>query len=247
MTTTNKPQTGMVLAAGRGTRMRPLSAITPKPLIPVAGKAMIDRAMEALTLADVKRCVVNVHYLADLVEVHAKQHAGMEVLISDERDALLETGGGVTRALPLLGDTPFYLLNSDSFWMEGVSNNLDVLAGLWNDETMDGLLLLSPTVNAVGYTGKGDFMMDTEGRLTRRKAHQVSPFVYSGAAIFHPRLFNNAPEGKFSLNVLFDRAIEQGRLHGLAMDGTWMHVGTPKSIGRAERAIAESATVGMMG
>ena len=237
----------MVLAAGLGKRMRPLSAITPKPLIPVAGTAMIDRAMAALARADVKRCVVNVHYLADLVEVHAKQFPSMDVVISDERDALLETGGGVTRALPLLGDAPFYLLNSDSFWMEGVSNNLDVLADIWQDDAMDGLLLLSPTVSAVGYEGTGDFMMDAQGHLTRRNELEVSPYVYSGAAIFHPRLFEDAPEGKFSLNLLFDRAIDAGRLFGASMDGTWMHVGTPNSIGRAERAIAESATVGMIG
>ena len=247
MTGRARPKTGMILAAGLGTRMRPLSAITPKPLIPVAGRAMIDRALDALVAAEVERTVVNVHYLADLVEVHVKHCKGTDILISDERETLLETGGGITHALPLLGEDPFYLLNSDSFWMEGVSRNLDLLSDHWVDEDMDAMLLLSPTVNAIGYQGSGDFLMDVEGRLSRRPERRISPYVYSGAAIFHPRLFIDAPKGKFSLNILFDRAIERGRLFGLSMDGTWMHVGTPASIGEAERAIAESATVGMIG
>lgn len=244
---TNSPKTGMILAAGLGKRMRPLSAITPKPLIPVAGRAMIDRALDALVRAGAERCVINVHYLADLVEVHVRHRKDIDIVISDERESLLETGGGITKALPLLGDAPFYLLNSDSFWMEGAAQNLDLLATHWRDDAMDGLLLLSPTVNAVGYNGKGDFTMDVEGRLTRRFQRHVSPFAYSGAAIFDPSLFKDAPQGSFSLNLLFDRAIEQERLYGLSMDGTWMHVGTPGSIHQAERAIAESATVGMIG
>ena len=189
MTSFSRPTTGMILAAGIGKRMRPLTAITPKPLIPVAGHAMIDRALNALIEAKVDRAVVNVHYLADLVEVHVKLRKDIEVHISDERDQLLETGGGVTKALPLIGDEAFYLLNSDSFWMEGAIPNLDLLAQHWVNDGMDGLLLLSPTVDAVGYHGKGDFQMDPFGRLRRRKPHEVSPYIYAGACILHPRLF----------------------------------------------------------
>ena len=242
MTSVGRPETGMILAAGLGKRMRPLSAITPKPLIPVAGTAMIDRALSALAYAKVRRAVVNVHYLADLVEVHVRQCKDLDIVISDEREELLETGGGVAKALPLLGDKAFYLLNSDSFWMEGSVANLDLLAHHWIDDQMDGLLLLSPTVDAVGYSGRGDFLMDPYGRLRRRKTHEVSPYVYSGAGILHPRLFAGAQITPHSLNVQFDTAIETGRLFGLIMDGTWMHVGTPSAISLAERAIAHSAT-----
>ncbi|MCV6546941.1 MAG: nucleotidyltransferase family protein [Cohaesibacter sp.] len=240
------PTKGMILAAGRGTRMRPLSAITPKPLIPVAGKALIDHALGTLHKAGVTRTIVNVHYLADLVEVHAKRSAACDLVISDEREALLETGGGIKKALPELGTDPFYLLNSDSFWMEGVANNLSLLAQHWDEDQMDGLLLLSPTVSAIGYRGKGDFMMDKEGRLSRREARFVSPFVYSGAAILHPRLFDGAPDGAHSLNLQFDQAIANKRLFGLSMDGIWLHVGEPKAIRQAERAIQNSTLMGLI-
>lgn len=240
------PKTGMILAAGRGTRMRPLSAITPKPLIPVAGQALIDRALDKLLIAGVERTVVNVHYLADLVEVHAKRSAKCEIIISDERDDLLETGGGITKALPSLGQAPFYLLNSDSFWMEGVTNNLSLLSDHWDDDKMDALLLLAPTVSAIGYEGKGDFKMDKNGRLSRRDARTISPFVYSGAAILHPRLFRKAPDGAHSLNVQFDQAIKEERLFGLSMDGIWLHVGEPCAIDQAEKAIQNSTHMGLI-
>ena len=188
------------------------------------------------------RTVVNVHYLADLVEVHVKKFASMDIVISDERDELLETGGGITKALPLIGNDTFYLLNSDSFWIEGAANNLDILAQHWLPDNMDALLLLSPTVHAVGYHGKGDFLMDPFGRLRRRKPQEVSPFVYSGAAILHPRLFDGATATRHSLNVQFDKAIDEGKLFGVIMDGTWMHVGTPAAIPVAEKAIADSAS-----
>nr|WP_321454589.1 nucleotidyltransferase family protein [uncultured Cohaesibacter sp.] len=246
MTTLNRPKTGMILAAGMGKRMRPLSAITPKPLINVGGRAIIDRPLTALERAGVERTVINVHYLADLIEVHVRQYDKFEIVISDERETLLETGGGVVKALPSLGKDPFYLLNSDSFWMEGSVNNLDLLAQYWMDETMDALLLLAPTVSAVGYKGRGDFLLDPYGRLRRRKAHEVSPYVYSGAAIIHPRLFKDSAEDTHSLNQEFDKAIKKGRLFGLIMDGTWLHVGTPRDIRSAERAITESATGGRL-
>ena len=186
------------------------------------------------------------HYLADLVEVHVKRRADMDIVISDEREALLETGGGITKALPLIGTEPFYLLNSDSFWMEGAVSNLDILAQHWVPDGMDALLLLSPTVQAVGYHGRGDFLMDPFGRLRRRKPHEISPFVYSGAAILHPRLFDGSVSTPHSLNVQFDKAINDGRLFGVIMDGTWMHVGTPSSISLAEKAISDSAPIGRL-
>lgn len=238
--TDNKPHSAMILAAGLGTRMRPLSLSRPKPLIPVYGKPLIDRAIDVAVRAGVRRTIVNVHYLADQVEEHVRAIDETEIIISNERDSLLETGGGITKALSALGSDAFYLLNSDSFWLEGVRSNLDLLADQWVEDDMDALLLLSPTVQAVGYEGKGDFLMDAEGHLIRRKEKQVSPFVYSGAAILHPRLFASAPDGKFSLNLLFDKAIAERRLYGLSMDGIWMHVGTPCAIKRAEKAIAES-------
>lgn len=236
-----RPDRAMVLAAGLGKRMRPLTATTPKPLIEVAGKALIDHSLDRLAAAGIETAVVNIHWLADLVEVHVGRRKAPRIEISDERDALLETGGGVVRALPRLGDRPFLLLNSDSFWIEGARPNLETLIERWDEEAMDGLLLLAGTVQSVGYAGSGDFTMDKASRLSRRMERQVAPFVYAGTALLHPRLFEDAPDGAFSLNRLFDKAIEAGRLFGVRMDGTWLHVGTPEAIAEAEAAIAESA------
>ncbi|SDU47572.1 nucleotidyltransferase family protein [Stappia sp. ES.058] len=231
----------MVLAAGMGKRMRPLTATTPKPLIPVCGDALIDRAFDKLEAAGVETCVVNVHYLADLVEVHVVQRPGLpEAIVSDERGVLLDTGGGISKALPLLGEEPFFLLNSDSSWIEGVTPNLDHLADAWNPDEMDALLLLSEYVESVGYDGKGDFVIDPTGRLERRPERTIAPFAYAGAAILHPRLFDGCPQDAFSLNRLFDVAIERGRLYGVQMEGLWLHVGTPEAVDEAERAIRNS-------
>ena len=231
----------MVLAAGIGKRMRPLTATVPKPLIEVGGRALIDHALDRLAGAEVEEAVVNVHYLADLVEAHVRRRKRPAVTVSDERKGLLDTGGGIAKALPRLGSDAFYLLNSDSFWIEGARPNLDWLAAAWDDRAMDGLLLLAPTVRAVGYSGRGDFRLDPAGRITRRAEREVAPFAYAGAAILHPRLFADCPTGPFSLNRLFDAAIEAGRLHGVRMDGLWLHVGTPDAIGWAEMTIADSA------
>ncbi|WP_374730157.1 nucleotidyltransferase family protein [Stappia sp.] len=236
------PRVAMVLAAGMGKRMRPLTATTPKPLISVAGRALIDRAFDKLAAARVETCVVNVHYLADLVDVHVRRRPGPpQAVVSDERAELLDTGGGIARALPLLGEAPFYLLNSDSTWIEGVTPNLEHLARAWDDSRMDAMLLLSEYAYSVGYDGRGDFLMDPQGRLTRRPERAVVPFAYAGAAILHPRLFADAPAGAFSLNRLFDVAIERGTLYGVQMEGLWLHVGTPEAIEAAERAIRDSA------
>lgn len=231
------PTTAFVAAAGIGKRMRPLSATTPKPLIEISGKSLIDYGLDALADAGTRTAVVNIHYIADLLEVHVNRRTEPQIIISDERDDLLETGGGTLKALPHLGDGAFFYLNADSIWIEGVKPNFTHLADTWDDERMDGLLLLSSTVTAVGFDGPGDFTMEPDGRLKRRRENIVSPYAYASAAILHPRLFEGAPQGKFSLNVLFDRAIEAGRLYGAQMDGIWLHVGTPQAIEKAERAM----------
>jgi len=231
----------MMLAAGIGKRMRPLTATTPKPLIEVAGRSLIDHGLDRLEAAGVEEVVVNVHYLADLVEVHVGRRALPKAEISDERGRLLDTGGGILKVLDRFAGEPFYLMNSDSFWIEGVRANLRLLAETWDEARMDGLLLLSSTVPAVGYDGKGDFLLDSLGRLTRRRPPAIAPFAYAGAAILHPRLFRDAPEGPFSLNRLFDAAIAEGRLFGVRMEGVWLHVGTPEAVRDAEAAIRNSA------
>jgi MurNAc alpha-1-phosphate uridylyltransferase len=235
------PETAMVLAAGYGKRMRPISDTMPKPLVKVAGRPLIDHCLDGLAAVGVKRAVVNVHHLADRVETHLAARSTPAIVISDERSEVLETGGGIVRALPLLGDQPFLLRNSDSFWIEGVRPNLRWLAEAWNAAWMDVLLLLAPTVRAIGYSGRGDFNLEKDGTLSRRRERLIAPFVYAGAAIMHPRLFDGSPAGPFSLNVLFDRAIEAGRLHGVRLDGLWINVETPAAIATADAAIAASA------
>ncbi|GAB5373912.1 MAG: nucleotidyltransferase family protein [Acuticoccus sp.] len=231
----------MVLAAGRGSRMRPLSAMAPKPLIEVAGKALIDHVFDRLEAAGVERFVVNVHYLPDLIEVHVRRRVDGRVTISDERAALLETGGGIVKALPLLGDAPFVVANSDTFWIEGPSNNLTRLVEGFDPARMDGLLLCAPTFDAVGYDGRGDFELTPDGRLSRREERTIAPFVYAGCAMLTPRAFQDAPQGRFSLNEIFDRLIAEDRLYGIRLDGTFLHVGTPEAIGQAEKAYFASA------
>lgn len=235
------PRKAMVMAAGFGRRMRPLTVTTPKPLIEVAGRSLIDHGLDRLAAAGIEEAIVNVHYLAELMEVHLERRDRPRIHISDEREALLDTGGAIRRVLGRLGDAPFIAMNSDSFWIEGATPNLSRLGAAWQDDAMDAILLLAPTVSATGYAGRGDFLMDSEGRLKRRPERSVAPFVYAGVGLFHPRLFTDTPEGSFSLNLVFDRAIAAGRLYGLRLDGLWLHVGTPEAVGLAERAIAESA------
>jgi len=229
----------MVLAAGLGTRMRPLTDTLPKPLVKVAGQALIDHVLDRLAEAGVAKAVVNVHHMADQIEAHLKGRTRPQIAISDERDLLLDTGGGIVKALPLLGTAPFFHMNSDTLWIEGVTPNLPRLAAQFTD-AMDILLLLASTTTSIGYEGRGDFVMAPDGRLARRAEREVAPFVYAGAAMMRPSLFADAPQGKFSLNRMFDRAIEAGRLHGLRLEGTWMHVGTVEAIKAAEAAISES-------
>jgi MurNAc alpha-1-phosphate uridylyltransferase len=236
-----KPTHAMVLAAGLGTRMRPFNGHLPKPLVPVRGHALIDHVLDKLAAAQVATAVVNVHYLADMIEAHLKLRQTPRIVISNERERLLNTGGGVVKALPQLGSGPFYHVNSDTLWIDGVRPNLDRLAAGFDAATMDALLLLAPTTNSVGYAGTGDFAMMPDGKLRRRAEREVVPFVYAGVAILAPALFKDAPAGAFSLNKLFDRAIEAERLHGLRLDGVWMHVGTPEAVAAAEAAILAGA------
>ncbi|MFG1300547.1 nucleotidyltransferase family protein [Xanthobacter sp. V3C-3] len=232
----------MVLSAGLGTRMRPLTDTRPKPLVEVEGRALIDHVLDRVAEAGIPRAVVNLHHHADLLEAHLKARAGApEIILSDERGALLETGGGVRKALPLIGAGPFLAINSDTIWIEGMRPNLSRLMERFDPAAMDALLLLAPAALSIGYDGTGDFQMDTLGRLTRRAERQVAPFVYAGAAILKPELFAGTPEGAFSLNRIFDRAAADERLFGLRLDGVWMHVGTPDAIALAEEAIQRSS------
>jgi MurNAc alpha-1-phosphate uridylyltransferase len=231
----------MVLAAGLGTRMRPLTDHIPKPLVEVGGHALIDHALDRLAEANVESAVVNIHYKAELIERYLAARKRPRVLLSDERGSLLGTGGGILKALATLGDAPFYLINSDTLWIDGVTPNLKRLAHGFDADAMDALLLLAPTAGSIGYGGRGDFTMRPDGGLRRRGERAVAPFVYTGAAILSPALFKGAPQGEVPLTVLFDRAAEAGRLHGLRLDGLWMHVGTPEAIADAEAAIRASA------
>lgn len=236
-------ESAMVLAAGKGMRMRPLTDRVPKPLVEVDHRSLLDRLLDRLEAAGIGRAVVNVHHLADQIEARlARRKAeglGPVTVVSDERDALLETGGGVARALPLLGEGPFLICNADTLWRQGFADPIRDLVRGFDPERMDALLLVAPTATAIGLEGLGDFLMDPEGRLTRRPESRVAPFVYAGCAVMKPESFHDLPEGAFSLNLLWDRAIERERLFGLRLDGQFLHVGTIPAIAEAELALAD--------
>jgi len=227
--------TAMVLAAGLGKRMRPLTATRPKPLVEVAGKALLDHVLDRLRSAGIGKVVVNAHYLADALEAHlARKAADLDVRISDERALLLETGGGVAKALPLIDEDHFLIANSDNLWIDGPVDAIDLLASSWDDAAMDALLLLVPLARANCHGGMGDFHMDGAGRIARRRPSRVAPFVFTGVQIVSKRLFHDLPEGAFSFNLLWDRAIAEGRAFGLVHQGLWFDVGTPPAIARTE-------------
>jgi MurNAc alpha-1-phosphate uridylyltransferase len=230
-------RTAMVLAAGFGERMRPLTLRMPKPLVPLAGKPLIDHVLDRLADAGVKTAVVNVHYLPDQLEAHLLSRRGRppETLVSDERGILLDTGGGASKALPLLGPGPFFVHNADSVWSEGATPALSRMLKKWNPAVMDCLLLLAPAATSIGYAARGDFAMSQDGRLARR-GNEVVPFAFAGVSLCDERLFKGAPEGRYSLNLLWDRALAKGRLYGIRLDGCWMHVGTPQALAEAEAA-----------
>ncbi|MHA6333754.1 nucleotidyltransferase family protein [Qipengyuania sp. CAU 1752] len=228
----------MVMAAGMGKRMRPLTATQPKPLVRVAGKPLIDHTLDRLVEAGVTRAIINVHYLADALEAHLSARQQPQIVISDERDQLLETGGGMVKAQGQLPD-PFFCLNSDNIWLDGPGNAFHEMSSRWDTETMDALLLLVPHARAFNFRGEGDFHLDAEGRVSRRKPGRIAPFIYTGIQLVSHRLLRDAPEGKFSTNILWNRALEEGRLFGLSFNGLWFEVGTPEAIGPTEEALAD--------
>jgi len=235
----------MVLAAGLGKRMQPLTDTMPKPLVPLNGRALIDHVLDRVADAGLSRAVVNVHYMADQIEAHVAARSRPVISISDERGLLLETGGGVVKALPLLGAAPFLIHNSDSVWIEPRGSNIARLIKAWDGSVMDSLMLLAPRVTSLGYEGRGDFQLSANGQVSRRLPDSDAPYVFAGVSIAHPRLFNGAREERFSLNVVWDKALERGRLFGLLLDGTWMHVGTVDALREAGRLlddISPSAT-----
>jgi len=235
------PKTAMVMAAGLGKRMRPLTDARPKALVEVAGKALIDHVFNRLRSAGVKRAVVNVHYLADALEAHlANRVKGIDIHVSDERGQLMETGGGIVQARALIGDEPFLVVNSDNLWVDGPADAIRLLGARWDDATMDALSLLVPLAQAHNHGGQGDFHLAPDGRITkRRQPGRPAPFVYTGVQILSPRVIADWPEGPFSTNLFWDRAIAAGRAYGLVHQGLWFDVGTPAAIGKTEAILAD--------
>ncbi len=229
----------MVMAAGLGKRMRPLTATRPKPLVEVAGRALIDHVFDRLAAAGVQRVVVNVHYLADALELHLRGNAqGMEVIVSDERTRLMETGGGLVQARDLLGDAPVLVVNSDNLWIDGPVDTIRLLASGWDDARMDALLLMVPLARAHNHSGPGDFYLAANGRITdRRKVGRVAPFTFTGMQIIHPRLIGDAPKGPFSTMLFWERAIAEGHAFGQVHQGLWFDVGTAAAIGATEAVL----------
>jgi len=234
----NIGKSGMVLCAGLGTRMRPLTLTTPKPLITVAGKPLIDHAVEQLENNGVTNIIVNTHYLAEQIETWVEHKNNPDIQISNETSLLLETGGGVVKAAPMLGAKPFFVLNSDAFWIDrpGIST-IEKMRKQFDSEKCDFLLLLAKHEAAIGFDGNGDFFLSDNGALQRRGEADFAPYIFAGCYLAHPRVLANAPEGAFSMNVLWDRALSAGRIWGMVHDGLWLHVGTPEAIAAAERAI----------
>jgi N-acetyl-alpha-D-muramate 1-phosphate uridylyltransferase len=239
-TSPRAPHKAIVLAAGLGKRMLPITASMPKPLVKVAGQSLVDFALDRLHEAGIATVVVNVHHFADMLEAHLRTRVLPRIIISDERGALLETGGGVRKALPLLGDEPFITFNSDSLWIEGKEPNLKRLVKAWDPERMDILMLVAPLSTSIGFEGRGDFHMEESGRLSRRGTDDSAPFAYAGVAIVKPELVHGTPDGAFSANAFYDRAIAKERLYGLCMEGQWLHVGEPQAIAEAEKCLAAS-------
>jgi N-acetyl-alpha-D-muramate 1-phosphate uridylyltransferase len=235
------PKTAMVMAAGLGKRMRPLTATRPKPLVEVAGGALIDHVLARLAAAGVERAVVNVHYLADALEAHLQRHSqGLDITISDERTKLLETGGGLIKALPLIDADPFIQVNSDNYWIDGPVDALSLLAQRWDDDEMDALLLLVPLARANCHGGKGDFHMDAGGLISRRRVGRIAPFVWTGVQMLSQRLIADPPDDVFSTNVFWDRAIASGRCYGVVHQGLWFDVGSPPAIAKTEALLADA-------
>jgi N-acetyl-alpha-D-muramate 1-phosphate uridylyltransferase len=235
-------ETAMLMSAGLGKRMRPLTATRPKPLVPVAGQPLMDHALDRIEEAGIRRTIVNVHYLPDAIEGHLEARTrgtGATYVISDERALLLETGGGLIKALPLIGDQPFLCANSDNLWTNGPIDSIRALGERWDDDAMDALLLMVPHARATGHKGPGDFHMDQLGRLSRRVPGKLAPFVFTGVQILAPRLIGDPPSDVFSTNIFWDRAIQAGRAYGFVHQGLWFDVGTPEAIPLVEAGISD--------
>ena len=234
--TNTLPDSAMVLAAGLGKRMQSFSSDVPKPMVEVAGISLINRVLDKLNSAGIEKAVVNLHHKASMLEEHLTQrNTGPEIVISYEKDALLETGGGVKNALPLLGNKPFYVINSDALWHDGASSSLHALAKSWVDGQMDALLLLINTNKLDSYSGNGDFYMDDNGALSRPNDGIEKPYVFTGVQIINPAIFNEFEKGVFSLNAVYDKAALTGRLFGVAHSGMWHHVGSGDEVEIAEK------------
>lgn len=237
----SKVAAAMIMGAGLGTRMRPLTDDRPKPLITVGGKTLIDHSIDRLAAAGVTLVVVNVHYKADMLRSHLSRRRDVEIVFSDETEKLLDTGGGVVKAMPYFGTKPFFVINSDSIWIENSTPVVPAMLAAWDEGRMDGLLLLADLRTAMGYEGTGDFAREADGRLVRARdaGGGSTAYAYPGVQIVHPRLFADAPDGAFSTNIIWDRAIAEGTLFGTLMDGTWIHVGTPEARDEAEATLAD--------
>ena len=237
----DRPERAMILAAGLGTRMGPLTADRPKALVEVLGQPLIDYAIERFKSLGITEIIVNLHYMADMLEVHLRQRTDVTIQFSDERAELLDTGGGIAKALPFFDNKPFFTHNSDSIWFEQRTQNLLELRNAWDDD-MDALMLVAPTDQALGFSGAGDFFLEADGKLRRRGSHDKAPYVWTGVQIIKPSLFDGCPAGPFSTNVVWNQALERGRLYGLKLSGTWMHVGTPQGVQDAEAFIQKART-----
>ena len=233
------PKKAMVLAAGLGRRLRPITTNLPKPLVKLADRTLLDYTLDHLVAAGVECAIVNIHYLADKIKRHLLSRNDLEIIISSEEDNLLETGGGVKKALENFSNEPFYVSNADVFWLNGPTMALERMVEQWDDAKMDALLLLHSTVEAYGYNGSGDFEVDPIGKLSRRLEKEITPYLFTGVQIIHPRIFTNTPDGRFSLNVIYDRAIDTDRLYGVAHDGEWFHIGTPSGLAEAESYMSQ--------
>jgi MurNAc alpha-1-phosphate uridylyltransferase len=229
--------TAMILAAGFGTRMRPITDHTPKPLIPLCGRPLIDHGIDRLVAVGVKRVVVNTHYKAPMMADHLTQRQDVEITLSHE-ERLLDTGGGVKNALKHLGDA-FYVMNADVFWLNGRTPALTRLARAWDPARLDALMMVQRTTSAIGYDGIGDFAVDPLGHVRRRAEREVVPYLFAGIEILSRRFFEDSPDGVFSLNALWNKAIAAGRLAAIIHDGEWFHVGTPQGLAASEDRLSE--------
>ena len=227
----------MIMGAGLGLRMRPLTDDRPKPLVTVGGKTLIDHSIDRLVAAGVKLVVVNVHYKAEMLRSHLSRRRDVEIVFSDESDQLLDTGGGVVKAMPHFGNTSFFVINSDSIWVENAPA-LPAMLARWDENRMDGLLLLADMPTAIGYDAQGDFILRPDRHVVRARGNTGAAYAYPGVQIVHPRMFADAPQGAFSTNIMWDRAVASARLFGTVLDGTWIHVGTPEARDEAEAALA---------